>query len=45
MDSKDGAIYFEKYVVERVLGEGSYGKVKLARDMATNELARTYPLF
>ena len=39
MDSgKDSTVYFDRYVVEKTLGEGSYGKVKLGRDMATNEL-------
>lgn len=30
-------LYFDKYVAEKLLGEGSYGKVKLARDVNTNE--------
>jgi serine/threonine protein kinase len=38
MEDKENLIYFEKYAVERLLGEGSYGKVKLAKDMGTNDL-------
>lgn len=33
----DGSIVFERYRVEKGLGEGSYGKVKMAMDLDRNE--------
>lgn len=32
-----GELYLERYVIKKVLGEGSYGKVKLGVDIYTNE--------
>jgi hypothetical protein len=44
MEAESGAIYFDKYSVEGLLGEGSYGKVKLARDITTSESVFSLPI-
>ncbi|KAJ3331547.1 MAP/microtubule affinity-regulating kinase 3 [Blyttiomyces sp. JEL0837] len=32
----EGTLFLERYYIEKILGEGSYGKVKLATDLETN---------
>ena len=37
-----GSIFLDKYIIERVLGEGSYGKVKLATNIENGMKVLTF---
>ena len=41
-DSTDNIVQLGHYRIEKTIGQGSFGKVKLARDQRTNELVRLF---